>query len=267
MKQYLIILLAVLNIGFTACEEVIILELENAEPRLVIEAVVDVSEQKATFLITESNGFYESSTLKTIDNATVTLILGNGSTLNVPTQGNGVYTLENLSVSEGEVLSVAIVVEGVEYRATTTAPHSVQLDSLSAEEVTGFGPGNPTGNETSYRVSTFWTDVANKESFYKIKAIKNDTLQTEFTTLIEDVGNDGTSFFRPFRQTFSEGDTVTMQLFSLDKLSFRYFQELSAAVGQGFNSTTPFNPKSVFTNNALGYFTVVQKSEKNIVLD
>lgn len=248
-----------MSILFTSCEEVITLDLENDAPKIVIEAVVNATDQTASVLITKSNGFYESATLEVINDAMITLTQADGTTIDFQFVGNGRYTASNIAAAVGDELSILVVDgAGEEYRAVTQTPHPVTLDSVTIEEATG-GPGvNPFGDETLYRLFSYWQDVADVENYYRIRAIKNDTLQADVYTLIDDIGNDGQQLFRPFFDTFIAGDVVTLQLLSLDKSTYIYFSDLSEIQGQGFGSTTPYNPHSNFDNNALGYFGIIR---------
>ena len=272
IKNICFVLLAA--VVLTSCEEVIILDLENDEPRLVIEAVVDASTQMATVTLTKSNGFYDDISLDLETGAIVELTLADGSMVTLSEVEDGIYLATGIQVAEGDELTMAITDQaGNLYQATTFVPHDVLIDSLDIVETTGGGPGggggSPFGGDTTtqYQIFTFWNDVPNQASYYRLRAIVNDTLQADVYTMIDDVGNDGQQLFRPFFQNFDGGDTVTIQLLSLDKGSYNYFTELSSVQGQGFNSTTPFNPDSNFDNNALGYFGVMKMDTRTVVLE
>jgi hypothetical protein len=268
MKIYQIIsILVIAAMSFTSCEEIIELDLENAEPKLVIEANVDVTNQTATVFLTKSNGFYDDISLNVITDATVNLTLADGSILNLPMISDGFYAAFGINAAEGDEL-VMSVVDGDEkvYEATENVPHEVALDSLEFIARTGgFGLGGGDA-DTTYQVFVHWQDVADKESFYRIRSILNDTLQTGTYSLADDIGFDGTAFSTPLFSFFETGDTVTIQILSIDDGSFRYFSDLSAAQGQGFGSTTPYNPKSNFDNNALGYFGISRTDEETVIM-
>lgn len=272
IKNICFALLAAL--ALTSCEEVIILDLENDEPRLVIEAVVDASAQTATVFLTKSNGFYDDVSLDSETGASVELTLADGSTVALSEIQDGLYFAAGLQVTEADELTMTIIDNaGNQYVSTTYVPHDIAMDSLDIVEAAAGpgGGGNPFGGDTTtatqYQIFTFWDDVPNKESFYRIRAVVNDTLQAGVYTMVDDIGTDGDQLFRPFFQPFESGDTVTIQLLSLDKDSYGYFNELSAVQGQGSNSTTPFNPKSNFDNNALGYFGVQRMDSRTVILE
>ncbi len=272
MKIYQILgLILFAAISFTACEEVIVLDLENADAQLVIEARVNATNQTASVFLTKSNGFYEDVNLNVVSDATVDLTLANGSIVNLPLIQNGFYAITGLNVVEGDALTMTVTDnDGNEYKAITNVPHTVEIDSLQLVPTNSGGPGGGGpfggGNEQFFQIFTHWKDIGNKESFYQIQVTLNDTLQSDIYQLVDDTNLDGNALSRPIFQSFKEGDTVKMELMSIDAASFRYLNDLSAVQGQGFNSTTPYNPKSNFDNNALGYFGVVQVDEETVIL-
>lgn len=273
MKIYQILgLLLFVAISFTACEDVIILDLENGDPQMVIEANVDVNNQTASVFLSKSNGFYDDVNLVTVSDAIVNLTLADGSIVNLSLLQDGLYLATGLNVSVGDELTMSVIDnEGNEYEATTSVPHTVVMDSLQIVPTDGGGPGSGGGpfgggNTKYYQIFTHWTDVADQESFYRIRVTLNDTLQAALYTLVDDANFDGNALSRPVFQSFKEGDTVKIELMSIEEESFRYFNDLSAVQGQGFNSTTPYNPKSNFNNNALGYFGIFQVDEEIVIL-
>lgn len=258
-------------VSLTSCEDVIELDLENAEPKIVIDASVDATAQTAQVILTKSNGFYDDINLDFVADAMVNLTLADGSIVNLLMIQDGIYGAFGLNISEGDELTLTVIdSESNEYKATEIVPHNVIIDSLQIIETDDGGPGNgsPFNNDDVqyYRIFTHWQDVVNKESFYRIRTTVNDTLQGNLITLTDDINRSGAAISQPIFQTFEGGDVVTMQLLSLDEGSFQYFNELSAVQGQGFNSTTPFNPNSNFDNGALGYFSIFRKDEQTIIL-
>lgn len=259
--------LLVAIIGLSSCEEVIILDLENDEPKLVIEAVVDAKAESVSVLLTKSNGFYEDISLAGVNTATITLTLADGSAVNVPFVANGLYTATGITTAVNDALSITINDgEGNTYTASARTPNATTIDSLSTEEIT-FGPGSDRdGDNPRFRVFTYWQDLASVENYYRIRAFKNDTLQANIYTLVDDIGNDGNQIFRPFSDAFESGDVVRIQLLALDKSTFTYFSDLSVIQGDGPNSSSPFNPHSNFDNDALGYFGILQIDEQVMVI-
>ena len=273
MKFYHIaIIFSITILSLTSCEEVIILDLQNDEPQLVIEAKIDANTQIATVLLTMSNGFYDDITLELVNNATIQITESDGTVKDLQLISDGFYLANGIQLADGDELSVAVVDgNGITYNAKASVPHTVMIDSLSIVELTssvGPGGGGSGGgsSEPQYQIYTYWQDVAGSESFYRIRALQNDTLLGGYN-LVDDFQSDGEQLFRPIFDTFEAGDTATFQLLSIDNDSYKYFSDLSAIQGQGFGSTTPFNPKSNFDNNALGYFGIFRMDVETVVVE
>ncbi len=75
------------------------------------------------------------------------------------------------------------------------------------------------------------------------------------------------------RQLFTDsaylkaGDVLTLQMNCTDKAVYNYFNTLQqAADANGFQSSTPSNPVSNISNNALGYFSANTVNYKTTVV-
>ena len=268
MKLYQIIgILILLTGGMSSCEEIIELDLVDSEPRLVIEAAVDAENGAGIVSLTKSNGFYDPISLELVTGATVTVTQADGTEIAFGSLADGIYIGTGIVAEEGDVLSILVVdSEGNEYKANSTTPHSVSIDSLELIELErgggSFGGGDD--DEKLYQVFTHWQDKAGTESFYRVRATVNDTLKTNVYTLADDLLEEGEAMSRPFFDIFEGGDTVEIQLLSIDKPTYIYYDNLSSI--QGFGSSTPFNPKNNFDNNALGYFGVFRLDTERVIL-
>jgi hypothetical protein len=266
MKFYqIIVFLSFVILSLASCEEVIELDLKNDEPKLVIEAKVDANTQIATVLLTMSNGFYDAITLELVNNATIQITESDGTIKDLPLISDGLYMTNNIQLADGDELSIAVIDgNGKEYNAKASVPHIVSIDSLSV--MPSPRPGQSSAEPIS-EIFTYWQDAANVESFYRVRALRNDTLLQSYR-LIDDFGLDGEQLFQPSFDTFIAGDTATIQVLSIDEVSYRYFSDLAAVQGGGpGGSTTPFNPKTNFDNNALGYFGIFRMDVETVIVE
>ena len=245
---------------FSACEEVIVLDLENAEKRVIIQAQLDATIMTATVLLNKSNGFYETSEPESISNANIVLTSDDGQTYTLNETENGVYTANNVSATPEQSFTISIESEDETYTATATTPYSITLDSLASDIIV-----SPFGGEEFITVSGYWTDLPDVQNFYRIRTFINDTLLADTYNLITDEFTDGEEMSAFVRSGFEEGEEVRVKLLSIDKEYYDYFFELSS-VGGGTASTTPFNPQGNFDNGALGYFGIYFDSEQSISL-
>lgn len=249
---------------FPSCEDVIELDLATTDAKLVIEANLDAGKQKATVIITKSNDFYDNSQAEGISGANVVLQKQNGAEYILQENEVGIYSLENVDALPDDIFTLAITLEGEVYEATSKVPHPVSLDQVDILE----NGGRPfTNEEGSISLSATWKDPLGIENFYRIRTYVDSVLQTDIYTVFNDsfIG-DGNEESLPLRDQFKENTSVTVELLSTDEHYYDYFFQLSSIVGDGFNSTTPFNPEGNLGENVLGYFGIYFSSSLSIEL-
>lgn len=267
MKLSYINYILILGVLFlTACREDIELDLKNDEPKLVIDANVNATNGRVEVLLSKSNGFYESVDIHLVNDASITLELPDGSTLDVPFVGQGKYEMSGLTLSSGDELLMTVTEnEGKSYTAKTTTPALATLDSVYVSLSTGgFGGDDEDGD--NYQLFAYWYDTADQPNYYRLRFFTADEGISDSYNLFNDEGFDGDEMFRPIFSSFNPGEEVEVMLLSLDPQSFDYFNELSSVESQGFNSSTPFNPKSNFDNGALGYLSILQQNSKTVII-
>ena len=266
LKKIYILAFAIMSL--TSCEEIIVLDLKNTESKIVIDAVVDATAQYALVILTQSNGFYDTLALDFATDVSVNLTLADGSVVDFTMIEEGVFLAFPINVTEGDELTITVIDgNGNEYSATEKVPHNIVIDSLEVDEVSIILPFDTT-EITTYTIKTYWQDVANKESFYRLRTTVNNTRLPGLISVFNDVNIDGEVFTELVPQVFEKGDTVTIELFSIDAGSYRYYNDLDRMKGGLiFNSTTPSNPKTNFTNNPLGYFGIMWRDEKTVILN
>ncbi|MGB1120764.1 MAG: DUF4249 family protein, partial [Saprospiraceae bacterium] len=126
LKNIFFIAFAIMTL--TSCEDVIELDLENAAPKLVIDAIVDATAGTTQVTLTMSNGFYDDINLDFVNDATVNLTLADGSIVNLPMIQDGLYGAFGLNISEGDELTMTVTDgTGNEYKATEKVPYAVTI--------------------------------------------------------------------------------------------------------------------------------------------
>ena len=249
----------------TSCEEVIELDLEDAETRLIIEAILDMDNQTCIVDFTQTNGFYESNNPTKIANATMTLQKEDGTNYELSETDTGQYIAENIDVNSEDIFTITVADEsGETYTATTEAPAPAQLNALEIEEFTfGFGGANT----TNYQVFALWDDDENANNYYRLKSYENDTLLSGDYNLFTDEFSNGEEQRISIRAFFEQGDIIEIELISMDSKTYNYFIQLSTIQSQGFNSSIPFNPQGNFDKDILGYFGITQTSIQTITIE
>jgi hypothetical protein len=239
----------------TACEDVIHLDLKNAEPRMVIDASLNATKGECTVQVTKSLDFYQTDSFQRIERAKVELISGTGGATVLTEITPGVYFAGNIKVAADEGLKLIVEISTDEkYEASARVPVAVSLDSVKI--VRGFGDPRPT-SPPIYLVNPVWNDPAGIANYYRFKVTKNGRLRNGSFSITNDEPFDGTRVDMPlYRYDFSIGDTVQLEFQSIDSVSYSYYNQINDMARPSFVSATPYNPVGNFDKSALGYFGV-----------
>jgi len=164
-----------------------------------------------------------------------------------------IYSLESIDVQSGDQYTLSVELDNKIFEATCIVPQEVELLKIDTSK---FIPPFGGSGQVFYQMYTEWQDTPGMADFYRIKTYANGTFEPGQFILYNDVNADGNLFRRPIMQIFEPDILYRIELLSMDKQSFEYFQELSTVQAQGGGSSVPFNPKGNFSNDALGYFGI-----------
>lgn len=272
-----------------SCEKVIKLDLNKDDPKIIIEAALEVdtllpndiqyiSIRRTVNFDSEINGTaVDNATISLTDTDTKNTILTSPSTY----LGNGKYALKIKpgSLTKNKVYQLDVKVDNKVYSATSACPSNpVPLDSIGVFKQKTFGRYNysiaPIRNETPKGIPNWYQFIAKK-------IIKNDTIKINKILVDDDQNLDGVQFTRKpifdlnefspdtvinnipkFKVekdgTVADSVEIELTLVNIDYKVYRYLFNLVLNQG-GRQSATPSNPDPIFSNGALGYFSV-QKS-------
>lgn len=136
-----------LMIGFTSCEKVIDIPLDESERRFVVEAVLLDEPGSSYILITKTGSVYAESNFEKVSDATVivTDINGTSYTFTEDAGEPGKYTHPTFFVNEFDQYNLSITAEGQVFTSTSNSYKKPQLDSLNyIEQIGSFGFGTDT---------------------------------------------------------------------------------------------------------------------------
>ncbi|MCD4788841.1 MAG: DUF4249 domain-containing protein [Bacteroidales bacterium] len=255
-------------LALTACEDVIEIDLDSIEPKLVIEAVITDQTVEQTVKLTKTGDYFEPGIYPAVSYANVIISdnLGNSETLSEVNPG--IYQTTNLQGITGIVYELSVEVENMEYTAISEMPEKINIDTLSTE----FFEATPRFDE-GYMVKCHFTDPAGISNYYRFKVYENGVLLNSSSDFIlsDDKIFNGNETQMPLRmKTFQINDTVTVELLSLNKDTYDYYNTLiESSSGPGFisGSSTPVNPVSNISNGAMGYFGVYTINSKTIIIE
>ena len=130
IKKYSIWGLAILALGFGACERVIDVDLNEAEPTLVVEATINNTEGPHEVLLTQTTSFFTADDPGLVENATVVVTDSEGDSYAYTQVSSGRYQAEFTGVP-GRTYTLEIQAGGVTYTAVSEMRQPVTLDSLN----------------------------------------------------------------------------------------------------------------------------------------
>jgi len=259
MNIFKILLTVVWVLFIIGCEDVIEVELDSAEPQIVIEGAVTNENSPYTVYISKSGDFYEPSIFVKVTGATITISDSRGNSELLTETEDGVYESVSIGGIPGDTYYINANTENKEYKAESTMPlYHIELDSISIEPST-----SGRNSENSYDVWLYFQDIPNVKNYCRYRVFHNDNLLGGFP-LYNDRLSDGNYIQARVRLDGEEndinvGDEFKVELLSIDKANFDYFNtanDVSASGNGGFGpgSVAPSNPITNWDNDALGYF-------------
>ncbi|NQU53338.1 MAG: DUF4249 domain-containing protein [Bacteroidetes bacterium] len=254
----------VLLFSIFACEKVIDVDLNEAHPGIVIEGNLSRSPISAEVRLSKTGSYFGESSNDKISGATVIIKNDFGESFSLIEFENGFYKSFEITPEVGATYTLTVETEGEVYKASSTLHQTVQIDTLSYFYDEGFG-----FMDEGYLLKALFTDPSEIENYYRIKIYVGDTLKNENNDFIifDDRVIDGNSIEITLRgNIFDVGDTVSVELISLDKGAYEYYNGFQELINVNPGSAAPANPTSNISNGALGYFSAWSSDKKTVII-
>lgn len=242
--------LILLLIFFVSCEDVIELDLDNANAKIVIEANVTNVLEPQIIKISKTKSFKEENSFLAVNGASVKVQEENGPSYSFVESGGGNYLSIPFKGTPGKKYTVTVMVSNQTYTAQSIMPPLVKLDSLTVTEISFFG-------NTNKFVQVNYKDIPNIPNQYNFVISVNNKLRNGYFPE-SDRFNDGSEVKNTLftsEPDLKKGDKVTVDFQCIDLAIYRYFFAITQIGGNGGPPTSPANPDSNFNNAALGYFS------------
>lgn len=249
---------ALVLLGFTSCQEVIEIELKDAEPMIVIEANITDQPGPYQVVISKSVSFSADNVFPTVSGATVLIADDAGNSEMLSETAAGTYVTTSFQGVPGRTYTLTVIAEGKTYTAQSYMPQAVTLDSLLVEPGTGFG-------DTIYYIIPQWQDPVGTGNYYRCIQYQNGERVGAF--LYDDAFSDGLVNGQPllnFEAEFEPGDTIGVDFHCIDKATYQYFYSMEQTANN--QTAAPANPLSNFDNDALGYFSAHTLRTRSVII-
>lgn len=240
--------LIALALLWCSCEKVIHLNLQNATPKVVIQA--NIYDQPGPYYvkISKTVPVDESSQFPAVTGAKVVITDNVSQTETLTESLPGTYVTSRMRGFPGRNYSLTVTTGSEVYHAAATMPQAVTLDSI-------YFTSSVFSGEKLTTVRFF--DPPFQTNYYRFIYYVNNKLQKEFYVLDDELF-DGTTIRYALHSRGSDiklvkGDQVAVWLESVDQGVYNYFR---TAGNEDGTSASPANPVSNISNGALGYFNV-----------
>ena len=248
---------------FSSCRDIIDVELDSIEPRLVIDGALTDTNDTLVIQLSKSVDYFEPGVYPNVSGAIITAS-DNLVTRQLNESSPGVYS-EYLPGIEGNEYTLTVGLEGKEYTAEVKMPHKVFIDSVSIEptpDYLDFSGG--------YLVNCHFNDPSGVENYYRLKVsnINELSVPDDVLYVYDDAFVDGNEITLQWdEEQFLPHDTVVVELQTLAKSTYEYYRTLALLFEGGMIGTAnPANPITNLSGDVLGYFGAYTVSRDTIVI-
>ena len=263
MKKISYIIIAFISLFLTGCEEVVHVDLETMDPKLVIDARIDwikgTDGSQQTIKLTKTAGYYED-TVPPATGATVFITNSTNTVFDfIETPGTGEYVCANFVPVIGETYTLTVTYEGETYTASEQLFAVPEITNVIQDDEGGFL------NE-DIEVRFFFQDNGLEDNYYLVR-FDTEVLPYADYDVLEDEFFQGNEMFDFIdHEDFESGQVVGIKLYGVSRRYSEYMLKVISMVegggGSGPFQSPPINARGNIINQtneknfALGYFRV-----------
>ncbi|MFD2892638.1 DUF4249 family protein [Flavobacterium chuncheonense] len=219
----------------SSCEKVVDIELDNAEPKLVIDALIrwqkGTSGNEQLIKLSLTNDFYTSDILPA-NGATVTLTNSANEIFTfTELQQSGNYVCINFNPVVNETYTLNVTYAGQSYTATNQLLATPSITNVEQETVPGFS------GEDEIQIKYYFQDDGNVDNYYLLGVINPNKEIPEFG-VVEDEFLQGNEIFGFYGSSETEPG-ITLKL-SVENITLGFFNYMSKLIAVASSSGNPF---------------------------
>ena len=266
MKRLITLLITIVLVG---CEEPYIIDQKQAAPNIVIEGLVTNQLANHYVKLNRTTDFYSTGATPRINGAQVEVSDNDGNSYIYQEEAPGIYYSEDpFQGIEGNLYRLSVVVDGTTYTAEEELRPVTSIDSLGyyldEEQQRDLADQNdldPDEEGRIYEVLLYTKEPQETQDYYLFKFYRNGAL---FNFDGEDVYYSDDEFLQEnidgvaFNDWYKLGETARIEMYSITRNAYLYYSDLDITLNNdgGLFSPLPSNPRSNYTNGALGLFQV-----------
>ena len=258
------LLLGVIFLGiFSSCEDVIDVELNDAAPRLVVEANLNIWENGAMVAavrLTTTAPFFDDN-VPYVANAQITVTDANGVIFPFNYSQDGIY-VSNINIQQDMEYTLQIIYDQEVYTATERLYTVSPLEYVEQRNDGGF-------SGEDIELKAFFTDPAGEENFYLFEGLSE---KGDLLNVYSDEFFDGNRIFGYYLvEDLEAGDQVRFNIYGVNEAFYNFMFILLQQTGGGGGpfETQPATVRGNIVNETnpdnypLGYFRVSEVSTLN----
>lgn len=261
------------SVFLLSCEKVIDVDLNTAEPRLVIDASIDwikgTSGNEQKIKLSTTTGYYDTK-FPTVSGATITVRNSANNTVFNFVEGAkpGEYVCQNFVPVIGQAYLLTVTLNGITYTSTETLLSVPDIEP----EITQTNTGGMTGDEVEIQFS--FQDNGAEDNYYAL-GIKPSYMAFPEYELEADENFQGKKITHYFSdEDLKAGHEINIKLYGVSKRFYDYLRKIILASGAdtGPFPSTPAKVRGniVNQNNAdnyvMGYFRLSEVATRNYTI-
>ncbi|WP_428231748.1 DUF4249 domain-containing protein [Flavobacterium sp.] len=272
MKKATFLIVLILSIFFTSCEEVVDVNLDTAPPKLVIEAAINwqkgTTGKQQIIKLTTTTGYFQN-VIPTVSGATVFIRNSKNEQYNfTEISKTGRYACNNFNPIINETYTLTVISSGNTYTATEVMKPVAPITRIEQNNEGGF-----TGDEIEVRA--FYNDPADVDNFYLYKYVYSNKVTSTYY-VAEDKFFQGNEYFsKSDDDDLKTGNEVEITHYGISKQYYNYMSILVSIAGSNVGGPFQSPPATVKGNiiNAtdkanypLGYFSLSETDYKKYTI-
>ena len=271
MKNPVKIIVSIFCVLIFSCTDVIDVEVQNGQERLVVEASLDwekgTTGNVQTIRLGKSTPFFDTNSITEVTGASVEVTNdSSGQTFVFADQNNGEYRTNSFNPVLGQSYSLRIEYNGEVYTARETMTGVTDITDIYQARDDGF-------DDEELELHVIFTDPANEENNYLFKFYRQGDLLPDLE-VAEDEFVDGNELDWWYEieededenvVPFAPGDIVDIEMYGISRPYYDYIKILAEQLGgMGLFEATPVSAKGNCINEttpedyAYGYFRLTQ---------
>ena len=212
---------------FSACEDVVEVDLEEAESRLIVDAILQWEKgtdgTSQTIKLSRTRGFFDQESIP-VSEAVISVTKASGEEFIFNETDPGEYVTTNFIPELEELYELRLELDGDVYTAEEILKPVVEIDSIEQNNEGGF-----TGEDIELKA--FYNDPQGIENYYLFKYFTPFLAFPEFSTF-DDEFNDGNRIFGLFAdEDIEPGMDIRIQLHGISEDYFNFLEILLAQAG------------------------------------